>query len=273
VPFVSPPIQWTFEPSVFVGVLALSIAYGKGWSRARRPGEPHPPGYGRLLLFVASMVCVLAALISPVDALSRDLMVIHMVQHILLLDIMPILLILSLTKGILRPVTRRLTTIESRAGFFGHPAFAVMLYVGMMWFWHIPTMYDFALAHGNIHVLEHLCFSAAGTLYWWHLLSPVRSRMRLGGMGPVMYMVVTKLLVGVLGVFLAFSPTSIYPWYSHHPAYWGLSPRVDQNLAGLVMALEQSIVMGVALVYLFVQMLSESEREAQRAERYEIASS
>jgi hypothetical protein len=37
------------------------------------------------------------------------------------------------------------------------------------------------------------------------------------------------------------------------------------------MALEQSIVMGIALVYLFVQMLSESEREQQRAERYEVA--
>jgi len=274
VPFVNPPIQWTFEPSVFVGVLALSIAYGKGWSRARRPGEPHPPGYGRLALFCASMLCVLVALVSPIDALSTDLLVIHMVQHILLLDIMPILLILSLTKGILRPVTRRLTSIETHAGIFAHPAFAVAFYVGIVWFWHIPAMYDLALRHQDtIHVLEHLCFSAAGTLYWWHLLSPIRNRLRLGGMGPVMYMVVTKLLVGVLGVFLAFSPTSFYPWYSHHPAYWGLSPRVDQNLAGLVMALEQSIVMGVALVYLFVQMLTESEREAQRAERYEIVSS
>jgi hypothetical protein len=42
-------------------------------------------------------------------------------------------------------------------------------------------------------------------------------------------------------------------------------------MAGLVMALEQSIVMGIALVVLFVQMLNESEQTAQRAERFEIA--
>jgi hypothetical protein len=42
-------------------------------------------------------------------------------------------------------------------------------------------------------------------------------------------------------------------------------------MAGLEMALEQSIVMGIALVWLFVQMLTESEREAQRSERFEIA--
>ena len=35
-----------------------------------------------------------------------------------------------------------------------------------------------------------------------------------------------------------------------------------------MMALEQSIVMGIALAVLFVRMLAQSEREEQRAERY-----
>jgi cytochrome c oxidase assembly factor CtaG len=95
--------------------------------------------------------------------------------------------------------------------------------------------------------------------------------MRLDGMGPVVYMTVTKLLVGGLGIVLAFAPASFYPFYEHHPHYWGLSPSEDQSMAGLVMALEQSIVMGIALTWLFVRMLTESEREAQRAERFEIA--
>ena len=80
-----------------------------------------------------------------------------------------------------------------------------------------------------------------------------------------------KLLVGILGITLAFAPRVLYPFYAHQPHYWGLSPLEDQMMAGLVMALEQSLVMGVALVYLFVQMLTESERAAQRAERFEIA--
>jgi cytochrome c oxidase assembly factor CtaG len=194
----------------------------------------------------------------------------HMLQHILLLDIVPILLILGLTKVLLRPVTRRLHAVERRAGYLAHPAFAVIAYAGLMWAWHIPAMYDLALRHSGIHALEHLCFAAAGGLYWWHLLSPIRGRMRLGGMGPVLYMVSTKLLVGVLGIVLAFAPTAIYPFYEHGPHIWGLTAGEDQNMAGLLMALEQSIVMGIALVYLFVRMLAESEREAQRAERYEV---
>jgi cytochrome c oxidase assembly factor CtaG len=267
---VAPKIAWSFEPSVLLGVAVLALLYLKAWRRARGPGEPHPPGVGRLALFAGGLGVVLVALVSPVDVLGQQLLLMHMAQHILLLDIAPILMILGLTKGLLRPVTRRIHAIERRAGFFAHPAFAVAAYVGFMWLWHIPSMYDAALRYPNVHALEHLCFAAAGSLYWWHLLSPIRSRMRLGGLGPILYMVVTKLLVGILGIALAFAPHAFYPYYEHHPHYWGLSPTEDQNLAGLLMALEQSIVMGVALVYLFVRMLGESEQEAQRAERYEV---
>jgi putative membrane protein len=268
---VAPDTSWSFEPGVLIALLALAALYVRGWLHARSSDERHRPGFGRLALFGCGLVAILAALLSPIDALGGQLMVMHMVQHILLLDIAPILLILGLTKVLLRPATRRLQRVERRAGYLAHPAFAVVAYVGFMWLWHIPAMYDLALRHTNLHALEHICFAAAGTLYWWHLLSPIRSRMRLGGMGPIAYMVSTKVLVGILGIVLAFAPNSIYPFYQHHPHYWGLSPREDQNLAGLVMALEQSIVMGLALVALFVQMLTESEREAQRAERFEVA--
>ena len=266
---MSPDISWSLDPVALVAVLAIAVLYLKGWGRARRPHEPHPPGFGRLAVFGAGLVAILVALVSPVDRLGEQLMVMHMLQHILLLDIAPILLILGLTKVLMRPATRALGAIERRAGYLAHPALALAAYVVFMWLWHIPALYDAALRHSGIHVLEHICFAAAGTLYWWHLLSPIRSRMRLGGMGPVAYMVGTKLLVGLLGVLLAFAPNSIYPFYSHQPHYWGLSPSEDQSMAGLLMALEQSIVMGIALVFLFVQMLAESEREAQRAERYE----
>ncbi len=268
---MSPPLTWTFEPSVIVGVGVVSVAYFWAWRRARQPGMPHPPGLGRLALFTGSMLCVVTALISPLDALATDLLCMHMVQHLLLLDAFPILLILSLTKGLLRPVTRQLTQVEQRAGFIAHPVFAVFLYIGMMGFWHVPRIYDLAVAHGNIHVIEHVCFMTAGLFYWWHLLSPIRSRMALTGMGPIVYMAVTKFFVGMIGIILAFSTHALYPWYVDHAHYWGLSARADQNLAGVIMALEQSLIMGTALVYIVYRMLGDSERQSQRQERYDAA--
>jgi cytochrome c oxidase assembly factor CtaG len=268
---VAPTLSWTFDPTALVPVIVLTVLYALAWRRARRPREPHPASLWRLSVFGLGVLTIVVALISPLDSLGDQLMVMHMVQHILLLDIAPILLILGLTKVLLRPATRRLHEIERRAGHLAHPAFAVFLYAGILWLWHIPVMYDKAQGNGWIHALEHLCFFSVGALYWWHVLSPIRGRMRLGGLGPVAYMTGGKLLVGLLGVALAFAPHVIYPFYAHKPHYWGLSPLEDQMLAGLVMAIEQSIVMGIALVYLFVRMLDESEREAQRAERFEIA--
>lgn len=232
---------------------------------------PHPPGFGRLALFATSMLLVLVALISPIDSIADSVMAVHMVQHVILIDLVPVLLIMSLTKGLLRPVTRRVTAIEQRAGVLAHPVFAVFMYIGMMGLWHVPRMYDLALEHGQVHVLEHICFLAAGMLYWWHLLSPIKARMGLGGMGAIVYMAVTKFFVGVLGIILVFAPHAIYPWYESHPHYWGLTAHADQSLAGAVMALEQSVVMASALVYVIYRMFNDSEKEAQRKERYDDA--
>jgi putative membrane protein len=189
----------------------------------------------------------------------------------LLLDVVPILAILGFTKVILRPVTRAVQDLEHRAGAFASPAFAVVLYVAVIWAWHIPAAYDVALRHPLVHVLEHVTFLIAGSLYWWHLLSPIRARLRLGGMGPIVYMASTKLFVGALGMGLAFAPSALYSYYVHHGRVWGISAHDDQSIAGFIMAVEQSLVMGIAIVVLFVRALSESEREQQRRERFEVA--
>jgi putative membrane protein len=266
-------IAWTFEPGVLIGVALVGAVYLRRWLAVRRVSD-HPSKDApmwRLCCFAGSLLLVLAALVSPVDSLADDLFFMHMVQHMLLLDLVPILAILGLTKVILRPVTRAVSDLERRAGPFAHPAFAVVLYVGVIWTWHLPAAYDLALSHPVVHVLEHISFVAVGSLYWWHLLSPIRARMRLGGMGPVVYMASTKLFVGILGMGLAFAPSALYAYYVHHARTWGLSAHDDQAMAGLIMAVEQSLVMGIALAVLFVRMLGESEREQQRRERYEVA--
>jgi cytochrome c oxidase assembly factor CtaG len=268
---MSPDASWSFAPGVVIALLCYLGVYVVRWRRARTPDEPHPPGAGRLALFAGGVLVLAVALLSPIDKLGEQLLVMHMVQHVLLLDVAPILLILGLTKVLLRPATRRLHAIERRAGILAHPIAAVVLYTGAMWIWHIPSLYDAAARHTGIHVLEHLTFSLVGLLYWWHLLSPIRSRLRLGGMGPIAYMVSTKGTVGLLGIVLTFAPAALYPYYAHHPHWWGMTPHTDQALAGVTMALEQSIAMGIALVVLFTKMLTESERRQQRAERYEEA--
>ncbi len=269
---VSPRLDWSLSPGVLIGAVVLAWVYVRRWRQVRRGVSPMSGAEApvwRLCCFLASTALVLVALLSPLDALADQLFFGHMIQHMLLLDLVPVLAILGLTKVILRPVTRAVHDLERRAGALAHPAFAVVLYVAVIWAWHVPAAYDFAVRHALVHVLEHLSFVLAGSLYWWHLLSPIRARLRLDGMGPVVYMASTKLFVGALGMGLAFAPSALYPYYVHHARVWGISAISDQSIAGLVMAVEQSMVMGVALVTLFMRALSESEREQQRRERYE----
>jgi putative membrane protein len=260
--------SFTFAPVVLLALAGYGYVYTRRWRTAHAEGGDRAAPRWRLGLWWAGIVALFVALVSPVDRLGEQLATAHMAQHLLLADIVPILFTLALTKWILRPVTRHVHRIERAAGPFGHPAFGVVAYVGAMWLWHVPALYDAALEHSAVHTLEHLTFAAAGLLYWWHLLSPIRSRMRLGGMGPIIYMASTKILVGFLGILLAFAPDLLFSYYDSGGERWGLSPIDDQHVAGLVMALEQSLVMGIALAYLFFRMLAESEAEDQRAERY-----
>jgi len=262
-------LSWTFDPGPVVAISVAGVVYVRRWVTVRRADGPRGASVPRLLSFMTGLALVAAALISPIDVLAEQLFVMHMVQHIILLDLSAVLLVCGLTKVILRPATRRLQALERAAGPLAHPAFAVAFYIAVIWAWHIPAMYDAALGNEQIHAIEHVMLATAGILYWWHLFSPIRQRQRLGGLGPVVYMTSTKLLIGMLGIVIIFAPHVLYPFYAHEPRTWGLSAHTDQEVAGAVMALEQTIVMGIALAYLFIQALIESEREQQRAERYE----
>jgi putative membrane protein len=269
---MSPNLSWTLSPGVLIGAALVLGVYVRRWRAVRHGSSPRAASEApvwRLCCFLGSILVTVIALISPIDALADQLFFAHMIQHMLLLDLAPILGILGLTKVILRPVTRAVHDLERKAGPLAHPAFAVLLYITAIWAWHIPAAYDVAVRHPLVHILEHVSFVLAGSLYWWHLLSPIRARLRLDGMGPIVYMASTKLFVGALGMGLAFAPSALYPYYVHHARVWGISAIEDQGIAGLIMAVEQSLVMGVAIVVLFVRALAESERRQQREERYE----
>jgi len=272
--------SWTLDPAPLALMAAAAYLYARRWRAARAAADAkrshqamliaraHDAPRWRAWCFAFAIAAVFVALISPVDNLGHSVLTMHMVQHLLLLDVAPILGILGLTRVILRPATRRFMEIERRAGVLAHPVFAALFYVATMAAWHVPAVYDAAVRHAGLHVLEHICFAIAGGLYWWHLLSPIPGRHRLTGMGPVIYMVATKIGVGLLGIVITFAPHALYAYYKTRGNVWGMSPHTDQEMAGAIMAVEQSIVMGCALAWLFIRMLGESQRGDERAERY-----
>lgn len=267
---MTPEPSWNWEPGLLLALAIYLGVYARRWARVRASAAPRSAPRWRLAAFVAAIGALFAALISPIDSLGEQMFTFHAVQHMLLMDVAPILAILGLTKVILRPLTARLQALERRAGPLAHPAFAVLLYAGTLWMWHIPALYELSLTRAPVHVLQHLQLVAAGGLFWWHLLSPIRSRHRRGGIGILYYVAGAKLLTGVLASMLTFSRGAWYPFFESRPRFAGWSVLRDQHFGGGVMMLEESIVLTVAFCVVFVRMLSESEEEERRRERYEL---
>jgi cytochrome c oxidase assembly factor CtaG len=190
---------------------------------------------------------------------------------VLLGDVAPLLLLLSLSRMIMRPATRRLMSIERALGPFAHPATGLFLWLFLMYLWHIPALYDAALEHAGVHLLEHVSFFTAGVAVWWPLVQPVPMRRRMTGLWPAAYVGTAKFGLAALGLYLTWSSSVAYPYYEHVPRIWGLSVIEDQNGGGALMMVEQSLTFVVVLAALFVQMLSRSEIEQRRRERLEDA--
>jgi cytochrome c oxidase assembly factor CtaG len=264
---VSPPVSWGVELPPLILASLLWFVYVRRWIAVRRSNDrAHAPVW-RLVCFVSGGMVLVIAQGNPIDGLGDHLFLFHMIQHLLLLDVFPLLILFGLNRVIMRPITRRVQWIEQRIGFLAKPWFGLVAYTLGMWIWHAPVLYDAASRHDSIHLLEHMTFTSIGFLYWWHLLRPIPSRDRMTSMGPMAYMGVTKVTVGLLGMALTFAPRALYSFYDDQPAWWGLAPTTDQMMSGALMATEQVLIMGVAFGVLFMRGLRESEMQAQREER------
>jgi cytochrome c oxidase assembly factor CtaG len=265
-----PEIQWLADPAVLAPLALLAGVYVWRFAGARREAGGRGAGALQAAAFAGAMVALLAALVSPIDGLGEDyLFSAHMVQHVLLGDIAPLLLLLALSRVIMRPLTRRLTRVERALGPLASPATCLALWLLLMYLWHIPALYDGAAQHPLVHLLEHASFFAAGLALWWPLIQPVPMRRSLTGLQPIAYIGAAKAGLAALGLYLAWSSSALYPYYETTPRIWGLTPVEDQNIGGVVMMVEQSFTLVLVLVVLFMRALVQSEEEQRRRERLE----
>jgi cytochrome c oxidase assembly factor CtaG len=167
-----------------------------------------------------------------------------MLQHFLLTLVVPPLLLLGLPP---RVAARLLQwkPADRAERVLGQPALAWIVGTGTLWVWHAPALYDAALANEGIHVLQHLCFLVASTIFWWPVIAPVAERRRLSFLGTLAYLIPASMANSLLGIILTFASPGLYPAYLHavgSPAVlalvrqgWGLYPTVDQQAGGLLM--------------------------------------
>ncbi|MFL5886873.1 MAG: cytochrome c oxidase assembly protein [Thermoleophilaceae bacterium] len=267
-----PRYAWTLDPGPLALMAVGTWVYVRRFRAARREAGGRGAEWWHAACFAAAIVVLLIALVSPIDYLGEHyLFSMHMVQHILLGDIAPLLLLLSLSRVIMRPATRRLMNVERALGPLASPVAFIAIWFVLLYLWHIPAMYDAALRHPVVHAIEHACFFTAGVAVWWPLIQPVPMRRRLTGLSTFAYIGSAKLGLAALGLFLTWSSTVAYDYYNTVPQIWGLTHIQDQNVGGAIMMIEQSLVLVTVFAVLFIRMLAQSEEEERRRERLEDA--
>jgi cytochrome c oxidase assembly factor CtaG len=226
---------WDWEPSVVAGCAALAIGY-LAITRKR--------GFSRAPYFLTGVLLLLLDLVSPIDTLGDHyLFSAHIAQHFLLALVIPPLLLLGTPRwfaeaALQKPAFRRLERL------LGRPPVSWLLGVGAMLAWHIPALFNAALANDGLHLFQHLSFLITGTIFWWPIIGPLEER-HLPPLGAVSYLFTACLCCSLLGAFLTFTPPGLYPAYLHPEdslgilpllrENWGLDPKSDQQLGGMLM--------------------------------------
>jgi cytochrome c oxidase assembly factor CtaG len=258
--------QWLFEPWVLLGAAIAAALFLQGFVRLRRRGRRDHASWGRLALFGAGLGLSVLALVSPLDVVGdRFLLSAHMLQHVLIGDAGPALMLLGLRGPLLffavpprlLRALGRARPLRKAAAWLLRPKVALPVWALAYGGWHIPAAYDYAASHQAVHDLEHASFALAGLLVWSLLIDPARRghlsrarRLRVAG--------VLFLLGTAVSDTLIFSFRLLYPAYAHQPErVFSLSPLHDQQLAGLVMTIDQLLTLGTCAAILLWPLLRE----------------
>jgi putative membrane protein len=258
----TPDTSWAWTPAPLAAAAVALAVYALAWRSVWRTAGASAPGGPRAASFGAGVALLLVALVTPLNRLGDQLFVAHMAQHILLVDLVPILVLLGLTPAMLQRGGPALGVLQRRVPGIAHPAFALVFYGATLWLWHAPPMYELALREPVAEAVQHAHFLLAGLLFWSHL-SGVRADRRLKGPASVGYLLGARLITGVLASALAFSRLGLYDFYAEQARWWGLTPTDDQRMAGGLMMTVELFAMTTAVAVVFIRMLGESEEAAE----------
>jgi putative membrane protein len=255
----STAVPWTFEPWVVCLLLLGTVLYAAGLRNLwRRAGARRGVSGWQAAAFAGGQVALVAALVSPIDALGTLLFSAHMVQHEILMVVAAPLLVIGRPLAVWtwglparwRPGAGRAVRwapVAAAWQLLTHPGVAWALHGVVLWAWHMPALFEAALASTGMHTLQHTSFFASALFFWW---APLGSASRRSQGTSMFYLFTTMVHTAALGALLTLSPALWYPAYAATSPAFGFDPLEDQQLGGLIMWVPAGLaylVVGLAL--------------------------
>jgi putative membrane protein len=257
--------SWDFAA---VTLIVLSGAVYVSGLRRLSTRDAMPPRLERTA-FLCGWLTLLISVLPPLDGLATQRFSAHMLQHELMMLVGAPLIIAG------RPLPVWLWGLPStwrppvgdvfrRSGIGGAwyaltaPLVAWVLHGLAVWVWHIPALYDAAVADEGVHALQHAIFVGTSALFWWGLLYGRYGRAGYGA--AVFYVFTTVIHTGLLGAMLTFAGRPFYPIYLGPAQASGIDPVADQQLAGLVMWIPAGVILTLLGLGLFAAWIGAADR-------------
>lgn len=228
--------RWPIHPSTLIGSALLLWLYfmGIGPWRIRHNLGKAPP-LSQPISFTAGVLIILLSLNGPLHELADNyLFSAHMVQHLMLALVVAPLMIMGTPGAMLRPVLR-VPGMTPLARWLTAPTHCFAIFNVVVAGWHLPPLYNYALAHHPVHIAQHLMFLVASVIMWWPVLSPLPELPRLSYPGQMLYLFLLTIPMAIISVYISYADTILYPLYSSAPRIWGITPMNDQLIGGLIM--------------------------------------
>jgi cytochrome c oxidase assembly factor CtaG/putative copper export protein len=263
---------------ILLPAVLAAVFYLRGVRTLRRRGDGWPSG--RTAAWLGGLALIVAVTCSGLGRYAAVMFSAHMVQHMALNMVAPLLLVLG------GPVTLALRALPAgspdgglRAGLLrvlhslplrilSHPLVASALFVGSVYGLYFSPLFETAMGNHWGHLAMQLHFILVGSLFYWSLVGVDPGPHRPPYPLRLLLMLMATGLHALFAVALLSSNTLIAAGYYHSlQRPWGGSLLDDQHLgAGIGWAFGEVPILAVCAI-LFVQWWRHDQREAAAIDR------
>jgi putative copper resistance protein D len=284
--FAGPPtlarvlFDWRFDLIFGTAAAVMAALYLLGLRRLRRRGDAWP--MGRTLAWMCGCAALLFTTSSGLGRYMPAMFSMHMVAHMLLSMLVPILLVLGApvtlalralpAAGQGEPPGPRewlLAALHSRVSrFLTNPIVATVVFVAGFYGLYLGGVFDAAVSNHAAHVLMNVHFLLSGYLFYWVVIGIDPTPRQIPQLGKVAMVFASLPLHAFFGVVLMGMDTVLgETFYRSLQLSWHTDLLGDQRLGGGIAWAAGEVPLVLVLTALLIQWRRSDQRTAKRLDR------
>ncbi|NUS15757.1 MAG: cytochrome c oxidase assembly protein [Streptomyces sp.] len=266
------------DPFFLAGCALALVLYGWAVLRLRRRGDGWP--VGRTVAFAAGVLTVAVTMCTRLDDYGMVMFSVHMVQHMILSMLSPLLLLLGApvtlalralpTAGRGRTGPRELLVklLHSRlVRVVSHPAFTLPVFVASLYALYFSPLFDTLMRSSAGHTAMMVHFLAVGLLFFWPIMGVDPGPHRPGYVMRMLELFAGMPFHAFFGIAVMMASEPLVSTFEHPAASLGVDPLGDQTAAGGIAWAFSEIPSVVVLIALLIQWYTSEQRQARRKDR------